>query len=126
MRLARGTGLVLLAMAMLLTGAWCSAAIWYRGGVGEPMRDLLAGATLVLVVFAVGCLGTRCRWVALTCYTVAVAIVLAWWTTISPASDRVWSPEVDRSVTAAIDADRLVVFNLRNFTWRSDTDFDQR
>ena len=53
-RLARQTGLVLLAMVMLLVGAWCSIAVWYRAGVNEPMRDLLAGATLVLVLFAVG------------------------------------------------------------------------
>jgi len=122
----RRTGLVLLAVAMLLIGAWCSAAAWYRGGVSEPGRELLAGVILVLVFFAVGCLGTRRRWVALTCYTVAVALFLAWWTTITPANDRVWSPEVDRPVTATIDGDRLVVSNVRNFTWRSDIDFDQR
>ena len=123
--LARRTGLVLLAMVMLLVGAWCSIAVWYRAGVNEPMRDLLAGATLVLVLFAVGYLATRRRWIALIYYTVAVALFLAWWTTITPSNDRVWSPEIDRSVTATIDGDRLVVSNVRNFIWRSDIDFDQ-
>jgi hypothetical protein len=31
---------------------------------------------------------------------------------------------VARSVTATIEGDRVVVNNVRNFTWRSDTDFD--
>jgi hypothetical protein len=124
--LARQTGLVVLAMAMLLIGAWCSIAVWHRGGASEFVRDLLAGATLVLALFAVACLATRRRWVALTSYAAVVALFLAWWTTITPTNDRVWSPEIDRTVTATIDGDLLAVSNVRNFTWRSDTDFDQR
>ena len=45
---------------------------------------------------------------------------------VTPSNDRDWQPDVARSVTATIDGDRLVVSNVRNFNWRSDTDFDQR
>jgi Asp-tRNA(Asn)/Glu-tRNA(Gln) amidotransferase C subunit len=124
MRLVRGAGFVLIAAAMLLVGAWCSVAIWYGCGVGEPVRSLLAGAAAVFTISAVACLATRRRWPVFAVYSGAVTVFLAWWATISPASDRNWAPDVARTLTATIDGDRLVVSNVRNFTWRSETDFD--
>lgn len=124
MRLARLTGLILLGLLMLLIGAWCSLAIWYRCGSDEPLRILLSGAVIAFTVFAICCLATRMRWIVCAAYSPAVVLILAWWTTISPANDRNWSPDVAHTVTAAIDGDRLLISNVRNFNWRSETDFD--
>ncbi|HKM70398.1 MAG TPA: DUF4105 domain-containing protein [Stellaceae bacterium] len=124
-RIARWIGFALLAIAILVIGIWCSIAIWYRWAAGEPVRGLLAGAILVFAVVAVACLATTRRWLALTVYTASFALFLGWWATITPTNDRNWGPDVARTVTATIDGDRLVVSNVRNFTWRSDTDFDQ-
>jgi hypothetical protein len=118
--------LVLLAIAMLAIGIWCSTAIWYRCGAGDTVRGLLAGAALVFVLLAVAFVATRRRWLAFTVYTVAIALFLVWWATITPTNDRDWAPEIARTVIGAIDGDHLVVTDLRNFAWRSDTDFDQR
>jgi Domain of unknown function (DUF4105) len=48
------------------------------------------------------------------------------WSTIHPSNDRDWTPDVARSVPGTTDGDRVVINNVRNFTWRSDTDFDSR
>ena len=125
-RLARWIGFAVLAVAVLLIGVWCSIAIWYRYPGGEAVRGLLAAATLAFAVVVVACLATTRRWLALAVYAASFALFLAWWTTITPTNDRNWTPDVARTVTATIDGDRLVVKNVRNFTWRSDTDFDQR
>jgi Domain of unknown function (DUF4105) len=125
-RLARWIGFALLAIAILLIGVWCSVAIWYRCPAGEAVRGLLAAATLAFAVAVVACLATPRRWLALAVYAASFALFLAWWATIKPTNDRNWAPDVARSATATIDGDRLVVKNVRNFTWRSDTDFDQR
>ena len=125
-RLARWIGFGLLAIAILLIGVWCSVAIWYRYPAGEATRGLLAGVTFVFAVVVVACLATPRRWLALAVYAASFALFLAWWATIRPTNDRNWTPDVARTVTATIDGDRLVVKNVRNFTWRSDTDFDQR
>lgn len=125
-RLARWTGFALLAIAILSTGVWCSFAIWYRCGVSEPVRGFLSGAAVVFALVVVAALVTPRRWLALAVYAASFALFLAWWATITPNNDRNWTPDVARAVTATIDGDRLVVENVRNFTWRSDTDFDQR
>jgi len=125
MPLAHRLGFVLLATAMLLVGLWCSLAVWYQCGAGEPWRSLLAGATAAFTVAAVASLATWRRWPLFAVYSAAAALFLLWWGTISPTNDRNWTPEVARSVTATIDGDRLVVSNVRNFAWRSETDFDQ-
>jgi hypothetical protein len=125
-RLARWIGFALLAVAILLIGVWCSIAIWYRCPGGEAVRGLLAAATLAFAVVVVARLATTRRWLALAVYAAFFALFLAWWATIKPTNDRNWTPDVARTVTATIDGDRLVVKNVRNFTWRSDTDFDQR
>jgi Domain of unknown function (DUF4105) len=124
--LARWIGLGLLAVAILLIGGWCALAVWFRCAAAEPFRYLLAGGTFVLALVAVSFLATSRRWLAVAVYAASVGIVLAWWTTITPTNDRDWTPDVARSVTATIDGDRLVVNNVRNFTWRSDSDFDER
>jgi hypothetical protein len=126
MRLLRGASFVLLAMVMLLVGTWCSIAIWYQCGAGEPMRGLVTGSAAVLTLFAVACLATRRRWLIAGIYSASVFTVLAWWATILPTNDRNWAPDVAHTVTATIEGDRVVVNNVRNFNWQSDVDFDQR
>jgi Domain of unknown function (DUF4105) len=80
----------------------------------------------VLALATVSCLASSWRWRAVSAYAGVIAIVFVWWTTITPSNDRDWAPDVARTATATIDGDRLVVNNVRDFTWRSDTDFDQR
>jgi hypothetical protein len=125
MRLVRRAGFVLLGAVMLLVGVWCSIAIWYQCGAGEPLRGLLTGSAAMLTLVAVACLATQRRWLVAGIFSASVAAFLAWWTTILPTNDRNWAPDVARTVTATIDGDRVVVNNVRNFTWRSDVDFDQ-
>src|SRR5581483_11456218 len=123
-RLARGTGWSLLAIAMLAVGAWCALAVWYQCRAGPPVCGMVAGGVAALgLAAAVGLAGRRRRLVAGS-YAAAVAAFLAWWATITPSHDRRWAPDVAHGVTASIEADRAVVSNVRNFAWRSETDFD--
>jgi hypothetical protein len=124
MRLVRGAGFVLIATAMLLIGAWCSIATWYDCGAGEPVRSLLAGAVAIFTISAVAFLASPSRWPVLAAYSAAVALFFTWWATISPKNDRNWAPDVARTLTATIDGDRVVLSNVRNFNWHSETDFD--
>lgn len=126
LRLLRWFGLALLLLVILSIGCWCTLAVWFRFPAIGRVRWIVAGTFLMLAFVSAGCIATSRRWVAFTAYACLFAVVLAWWTTIMPSNDRDWAPDVARSVTATIEGDRLIVNNVRNFSWRSDTDFDQR
>jgi hypothetical protein len=119
-------GCAVLVIAIPSTGVWCASAIWYRFPTGEFPRELLSGVSFTFALVTVAFVTTRKRWLALAAYFGFFALVVGWWATIKPTNNRNWAPDVARIATAMIDGDRLVVDNVRNFAWHSDTDFDQR
>jgi hypothetical protein len=51
---------------------------------------------------------------------------MKWRFSLRPSNTRDWQPDVARVPTAAIQGDRVTVKNVRNFRYRSETDFDER
>jgi hypothetical protein len=54
------------------------------------------------------------------------ALVVGWWRSLRPSNDRDWRPDVARVATAVVVGDRVTVRNVRNFSYRSVDDFDER
>ena len=49
--------------------------------------------------------------------------VLAWWLTLSPSNDRDWQTDVDRTAWAEIAGDAVTIHDMRNFDYRTETDY---
>lgn len=56
---------------------------------------------------------------------ITVVILVTWWISIRPSNDRLWADDVVHTVTAEISNNEITLFNVRNFTWRTETDYDQ-
>ena len=125
-RVSGWIGLTALAVLLLSVGVWCALALWFRLEIGHLGRDVAGAAMLAAAAVAAACLATRSRWRVLLPYAGLVLLVLVWWLSLRPSNDRPWAPDVARTATGTVDGDRLVVDNVRNFAWRSPTDFDQR
>lgn len=115
--------LLLTLLVMVPATLWGTAAIWHR------MPDARNGITMLFLAMMV--MATVMFWrrrpVAMLLILVPIwMVLLGWWATILPLPDRNWQPDVARVATARVDGDTLTVTNVRNFDWRSDTDFDQR
>jgi len=54
------------------------------------------------------------------------AIFVGWWRSLKPSNDRDWRADVARLATAVVAGDRVTVRNVRNFSYRSIDDFDER
>ena len=50
--------------------------------------------------------------------------VWCWWQTLRPSNDRDWQPDVARLARAEVRGDEITFHNVRNFDYRSETDFD--
>lgn len=120
----RALWLLLLAMVVAGAAAWGALAIHYSGIRSPGAGNALAGAFAMLGLLTVLALASpRWRWRAFGTFLVAFAVLVAWWSTIAPSNDRLWQPEVAKLAYATVDGDLVTVRNIRNFDYRTETDF---
>lgn len=116
--------LVLLGLAIAIAGGWGSLALSYLGPQDETLRNALVVAFAVASLAALIALAApHWRWRALGSYLVLFVVMLAWWGTIEPSNQRVWQRDVAAQPYATIEGDLVTVHNIRNFTYRSETDY---
>jgi hypothetical protein len=123
-RFAKRGGAVFLGMLLVGMALWGVLALYYFDHKSYSVRIALATAFgLISLIALVGFSLPRWRWRALTLYIVLFAALLSWWRTIAPSNDRDWQPDVAVLAYATIDGDRVTVHNIRNFDYRTETDF---
>ena len=118
----------LFAVALIVAALtiWCSLALWYRLPLPDIGRAIAAGVFLVFGLFTLAALASRLRMKAIFSFAAVFVLVLFWWSTIKPEENAQWAPDVARQVTGRIEGDTLTLTDLRDFQWRSETDFTER
>ncbi|MBX6317063.1 DUF4105 domain-containing protein [Pigmentiphaga sp.] len=117
--------MVLLAAVVVLFGAWGGLALAYCTALAGRVRAV--SLTAWLLVWAAALAGLATGWHAgLALFGVAAIVLLAWWMSLRPSNERAWIPEVARQTHGEVEGDRVTLYNVRNFTWRSPSDFDER
>ena len=84
---------------------------------------LVVGFSLAAVAALIALFLRRWRWRAIGAYGVLCAGLVVLWSSIEPTNERDWQPEVAVLPYATIEGDRVTVHNIRNFDYRSETDF---
>jgi len=104
--------------------AWSGLAIYFGdSGTGTAQRVLaalmvLAGAAAIAAQFI-----PRWRRRASLAFIALFSIVLAWWLAIPPSNQRLWQTDVSRLPYAEIRGDQVTIHNIRNFSYRTETDY---
>lgn len=115
-----------LLLGLLVAGmtAWGALALYYSDLESANLRLALGGIfSLAGLVAIAGIFMRRQRWKAISGFLVLLSVLVVWWSNIKPSNDRIWQPEVARLAYADIQGDRVTVHNIRNFDYRSETDF---
>jgi hypothetical protein len=123
-RIARTLGLLLLGLSMLIATGWGVLALLYWDHLSSGLRDGLAIAFgLAALCLIVGFALRRWRWRAFGAFAALFVVLVLSWSAIEPSNDRNWQPENAVLAFASIDGDRITLHNIRNFDYRSETDF---
>lgn len=119
----RRFGRLILWLVLLAATAWGSAALWFDGPASRPLAALLAAAYPLSALALLVLLRPRRR--AYAAALVLFAVLLGWWLSLAPSNGRDWQPDVARLPTAEIRGDKLTLRNVRNFHYRSETDYTE-
>jgi hypothetical protein len=113
-------------LCVCLLASWSSFALWFQVAGGALRRSvavtLWVAVSLAIVValtqgrVAVGTIG----------FGIMFAALVSWWRRILPSNDREWADDVAQMTTGVVDGDRITLHNVRNFDWRTRTDYTQR
>lgn len=120
-KLLRGLLWLLLGIVLLVATLWAMAALhfdvripWLR----MPLIILYALALVTVWIFVKG------WWRKIGLTVVGFALVLGWWLTLKPSNDRDWQPDLAVLPYADINGNQIIIHNIRNCDYRTETDFD--
>jgi hypothetical protein len=118
-RLWRWLGLGLAWLVVLAMSGWAVSALYIDLPTAWqlPLTGLYVLLVLAVIVFG------RSQLRRLSLCLLGFVAVLAWWLSLSPSDDRPWQADVDRTAWAEITGDQVTIHNLRNFDYRTETDF---
>jgi hypothetical protein len=104
--------------------AWGAAAIWFDGPAERWLAALLAAAFALAAAAALALLRSTMH--AMVAVLALFCLVLAWWLSIPATNDADWQPDVARTASAGIEGNILTIRNVRDFAYRSETDYTPR
>jgi hypothetical protein len=99
---------------------WGMGALYYSPL--PPLLRLLLALTFGLAT-AGAFLGLPQRRRTLLGFGLVWGILALWWSTIPASNTRDWQPDVAVLPSATLDGDRVTLHNMRNFVYRTATDF---
>ena len=108
-------------LAFTVWGALALAVVGPGGDKGQLVLAAMFGVAGLAIV--AGLILQRGLRIALPVFAVALAAIGLWWNTLRPSNERDWQPEVARLAYATVNGDMVTVHNIRNFDYRTETDF---
>jgi hypothetical protein len=118
--LFRVLGWILAVLVLTAITGWETLAVYYSN---LPVGLRLPGA-IGIALFSLGTLVlVRPAGRSILFFLCGFAMVVIWFLMIPPSNNRDWQQDVARLPWADIDGDRITVHNIRNFDYRSETDY---
>ncbi len=117
----------LLAMLIVsLLALWGCFALWYQVPGGRALKGLSVALWVAFSIAMLFALWQDRVALGILGFAAAFGGLLLWWQSLMPSNNRVWADDVANMTTGAVEGNRVTLQNVRNFDWRSNTDYTQR
>jgi hypothetical protein len=120
------TATVLATLLLGLPAIWGGFALWYQvpGSRLPRMLSVILWGAVSLSILTILWQGRPA--LSLLAFAIAFTGLILWWTRLPATNNRVWADDVSRMTTGTVDGNRITLHDVRNFDWRSETDYTQR
>jgi hypothetical protein len=115
---------IVIFLILLPIWIWGCFALFFSGPDPQWLRTslcLLFGITLP-IAFLFG----RSFGKSFIICLITFAILIIWWQTLEPSNNRDWAADVAQISHGEIQGDKLIMYNVRNFSYASETKFEER
>ncbi|WP_322998776.1 DUF4105 domain-containing protein [Castellaniella sp.] len=118
----------LLSFVLLLALAWGLAVLWIQAPGGHGLRLIWMALWAASVLGGLASVWVQHRYAvpARWALAAAAAILAIWWISLAPSNQRDWADDVAHSLTGSTQGSIVTLHNIRNFDWRSETDYTVR
>lgn len=117
---------VLVSLLIFIAAVWGALALYYQLPLAMPWLGLA-----VLFWAAVSISSLRSLWRSGIVrgglfYLALHAVLLLWWSNLTPSNQHQWQDDVAQMTSGTVEGNAITLFNVRNFTWHSETDYSPR
>jgi hypothetical protein len=123
-RAVRLIATLMLSVIVAAAVAWGVMAIWIDGPHSRVIAAPMAAGLAIVCIILASIVRPLLRGLVVALFPVIV--VALWWTAMPPSNTRDWTPDVARTARATFHGSRVTIESVRNFNYRSETDYDQR
>jgi len=117
---------VLATLVIAFPAIWGGFALWYQIPGGQLVK---AFSVVIWGAFSVAMLVALIQGrttLGVLAFALAFAGLLLWWTHIAPTNDHDWADDLAQITHGVVDGNQVTLHNVRNFDWRSTTDYTPR
>lgn len=112
-----------LVLVVLIAAGMAALALY----LGPPQSGLAAGALAAVgLVAMIAAVLPRLRWWPFALLALALCVFQLRWNQVLPSNDRDWQPDVAVLPYATFDGEMVTIHNIRNFEYRTETDYTPR
>jgi Domain of unknown function (DUF4105) len=105
---------------------WGCFALWYQAPGGKALKSVAVAAWGTLSIATLIALWQNRPMFGIPGFGAPFCILFVWWHRLKPSNNRVWADDVAEMTTGTVEGSRVTLYNVRNFAWRTNTDYTQR